>query len=252
MHVYIYDSFVNQKKYDKVLARIETRVTDLGLNGKISRLGPMRDINDLVSNELKRGAKTITAVGNDSTICQIINSLGGQDVPLGLIPIGKNNNLISESLGIGIEEKACDVLSARRIIKMDLGQANNNYFLTKAIITDDGTTIEIDKNYSIEIIEKGEVSIINLETGEIDKKQENEIIHDPKDGILELLIKTKQSKNFLKKLTGQSVFPFKEISINNNKKHPVIIDDSIKINTPAKITISDKKLNIIVGKERNF
>lgn len=252
MHVYIYDSFVNQKKYDKTLARIETRITDLGLNGKIARLGPMKNINNLVDNELKRGAKTITAVGNDATICQIINSLAGHDTPLGIIPIGKNNNLIAKSLGIYLEEEACNVLSARRIIKMDLGQANNNYFLIKAVIADNGTTVEIDKNYSIEIMEKGEVNIINLETGESGDKQENRIIHDPRDGILELLIKTKRSKNFLKKITGESVFPFKKITITNNKKHPVIIDNSIKINTPAEITIADKKLNVIVGKERSF
>ncbi len=34
MHVYVYDSFLNQKKYDRILARLETRITDLGLNGK--------------------------------------------------------------------------------------------------------------------------------------------------------------------------------------------------------------------------
>ena len=38
MHVYIYDSFLNHKKFEKIIARIETRVTDLGLNGKINRL----------------------------------------------------------------------------------------------------------------------------------------------------------------------------------------------------------------------
>jgi len=38
MHVYVYDSFLNQKKYDRILARLETRITDLGLNGKISIL----------------------------------------------------------------------------------------------------------------------------------------------------------------------------------------------------------------------
>ena len=100
MHIYIYDSFVNQKKYDKILARIETRITDLELNGKISRLGVMKNIPDIVSNELKRGAKTIIAVGNDKTINQVINSLAGSQVPLGIIPIGRENNQISFALGI--------------------------------------------------------------------------------------------------------------------------------------------------------
>ena len=58
MHVYIYDSFLGHKKFDNTLARIETRLTDLGLNGKISRMGAMKNIQSTVSNELKRGAKT--------------------------------------------------------------------------------------------------------------------------------------------------------------------------------------------------
>ncbi|MCG2698372.1 hypothetical protein L6307_04800 [Candidatus Parcubacteria bacterium] len=249
MHVYIYDSFLNQKKYEKVTARIETRITDLGLNGKINRLGPMKNINDLISNELKRGAKTITAVGNDATVCRAINSMAGSEVPLGIIPISKEKNSIAASLGIGLEEEACDVLSARRIIKLDLGKANNFYFLANASIANRGTTIEINKHYSIEILEDGEVGIVNL--GADNKSLPENINSNPQDGILELFIKTKQSKTFLKKLTGQSIFPFKKLTIVN-RHHPVVLDGTIKINSPIEISVEKQALNVIVGKERGF
>lgn len=254
MHVYIYDSFLNQKKYEKVMARVETRITDLGLNGKINRLGPMKNINDLISTELSRGAKTITAVGNDETVCRAINSMAGSDVALGIIPISKEKNLIAASLGIGNEEDACDILSARRIIKLDLGQANNLYFLANALITNRGTTIEINKNYSIEIMEGGEVGIVNLATeGDIPECRllYKNINSNPQDGILELFIKTKQSKGFLKKLTGQSVFPFKKLTVIN-EQHPVILDGAIEIKTPVEISVAKQALNVIVGKDRGF
>ena len=249
MHVYIYDSFLNQKKYEKIIARVETRITDLGLNGKINRLGPMKNINDLISTELSRGAKTITAVGNDETVCRAINSMAGSEVPLGIIPISKKKNLIAASLGIGEEEEACDVLSARRIIKMDLGMANNLYFLANASIDNKGTKIEINKNYSIEIMESGEVGIVNLKTE--DKRLPENIKSNPQDGMLELFIKTKQAKGFLKKLTGQSIFPFKHLTIINEQR-PVVLDGAIEVKTPVEISVAKHALNVIVGKERGF
>lgn len=247
MHVYIYDAFVNQKKYEKTLAAIETRITDLGLNGRIIRLGVMKNIYDLVKTEVVRGAKTVTAVGNDCTISQAANALAGTEAPLGIIPIGPEN-LISAALGIEPEVAACDNLSARRIIKIDLGKANNNFFISSARISNEGTAIDINHDYSIEVMGNGDVCVVNMPTGcepsEIKK-------FNPQDGILELFIKTKESKNFFKKIDSESIFSLKNLTILNNK-HQLILDNSIKISAPAAISIVPQALNVIVGKERNF
>lgn len=259
MHIYIYDSFVNQKKYESIRAHIETRITDLGLNGKIIRRGIMSSVYDSVENEIKKGAKTIVAVGNNHLLSQVINSIAtlsslsmlGQDIPLGFIPIGKKNNNIAEFLGINSVEEACNILSARRIQKLDLGLANNYYFLSQATITSQGTTIEIDKNYSIEVMELGEIGVINLL---VDNKLPSRIKSNAKDGILELSIKTKKLKKFLPLnplKTKQSIFAFKKLKIIN-KSQPVMIDNAIKIPAPVEISIAKEKLNIIVGKNRKI
>ena len=134
MHIYIYDDYVNTKKYDTILAKMETRITDLGLNGKIIRLGIMKNIFDAVENELKNEAKTIVAVGNNKTVNKIINAMINAEIksdleikaPLGVIPLGEKNNSIAKALGIETPEDGCDILSARMIEKLDLGRANNN------------------------------------------------------------------------------------------------------------------------------
>lgn len=250
MHVYIYDSFVNQKKYQNALARVETRITDLGLNGKISRLGVMTKIQDIVANEVKRGAKTIIAVGNDQTINQAINSLVGLPVPLAIIPIGDEYNTVSSCLGIESAEAACDILSARRIEKLDLGRANNFYFLTNASITGKGTVVEINQDYSIEILEKGSIHIVNLPP---ENKQSLPARgkFDPQDGRLELYIKTEAKKNLFKKIVDQSVFTFEKLTINNNS-YPLLIDNATKVDPPVEINIAKRAINMIVGKQRNF
>lgn len=258
MHVYIYDDYVNEKKYNNSLAHIETRITDLGLNGKIIRLGVMKNALETIINEIKRGAKTIIAVGNDKTINKIINAIINYEIsnqienniPLGIIPVGEKNNSIANALGIEKEEKGCDVLSARRIEKLDIAQANNNYFLSQATINSQGTVLEIGKNYSIEIMEPGEINVINLST--FTDLPEN-TKPNPQDGILELYIKTKPPKKIIKLSSpiNQSVFSLKKLTIINEKS-PVILDKAIEIFTPVEINVFKQKLNIIVGKERKF
>jgi len=249
MNIFIYDSFLNQKKYDRLLARVETRITDLGLNGKISRLSATRNVQETINNELRRGAKTIIAVGNNKTINQIINSLAGSQVPLGIIPIGENNNDIAKSLGIESIEAACDILSARLLAKLDLGLANQTYFLSNASINNRGTVIDMNKNYTIETTEKGLIYIFNL-IGEQIKLPPN-VKFIPDDGLLELVINTYGNKNFFTKQDHQSIFKIKKITIHN-LKNQLILDGIVPLTAPVEITVAKKHLNVIVGKNRKF
>ena len=249
MNIFVYDSFLNQKKYDRLLARIETRITDLGLNGKISRLSPTRNIQETISNELRRGAKTIIAVGNNKIVNQIINSLAGSQVPLGIIPIGEDNNDIAKSLGIESVEAACDILSARLLVKLDLGLVNQTYFLSNVSINNQGTVIDMNKNYTIESAEKGLIYIFNLIGEQIKLPPKVKFI--PDDGLLELVVNTYGNKNFFTRQDHQSIFKIKKITIHN-LKHQLILDGSIPLAAPAEITIAKKHLNVIVGKDRSF
>ena len=257
MHVYIYDDYVNTKKYDNALGRIETRITDLGLNGKIIRLGLLENINEAVENEIKRGAKTIVAVGSDKTVSKIINAIISAEInnqiktetPLGIIPVGNEGNTIAETLGIGHEEEAGDVLSARRIEKLDIAQAGHSFFLSQARIASQGTVLEIENDYSIEIMESGEINVINLSTfSDLPEKAKP----NPKDGILELYIKTKAGRKLTKlnPSENQSLFSLKKLTIIN-QKHPIILDNAIEIPTPAEISVN-RSLSVIVGKGRRF
>lgn len=263
MHIYIYDAFLNDKKYNNILARVETRITDLGLNGKISRLSVMKNVRAVIDNELRRGAKTIIAVGNDKTVSRVINEMAGSAVPLGIIPIGKENNIIASALGIPQEEKACDTLSARRIEKIDLGMAEQyrdeepageKYFLTNASIANKGTIIEIKKDYSIEIGGEGYIDIINIPTPGKNLPEETDF--NPKDGRIELVMREKPKKKIFsrqkKDQSLPSVFSLKNFYLLNNKNLPLLLDYSLEVHTPVEISAIKQGINVIVGKERSF
>ena len=68
MYYYIYDSYLAEKKYESTIARIENRLTDLGINGKINRLSFLKNIHQIIGEEVKRGVKTVVVVGSDETL----------------------------------------------------------------------------------------------------------------------------------------------------------------------------------------
>lgn len=247
MNIYIYDDYLNKPKYGRVLNRVEIRLTDLGLNGKIIRLGAIKNIRDVIQNEIKNGAKTIVAVGNNQTVNKIIgsiidNELYGffqKNILFSIIPIGEDNS-IADSLGIKKEEEACNILLARRVKKIDIGFVNNYYFLNKATISSQESIIEINNDYIIEPQEKGIINIFNLKSAANDDKN---IKVNPVDGKLDIYIKDKN-----KNLSFLSVNKLKI----TNKNNPLVLDDIIEIKTPAEITVIAGKLNVVVGKDRSF
>ena len=151
MHVYIYDDYLNKSKYKKTINRLEIRLTDLGLNGKIIRLGGIKNIKGTIQNEIKLGAKTIVAVGNNQTVNKIVGAIIDTDIYgdfqkktlLGIIPIGDDNS-VAASFGIKDKEEACNILLARRVEKIDLGLVGDHYFLNQATIPSLGTILEIE------------------------------------------------------------------------------------------------------------
>jgi len=239
MNVFIYDDFL--KKHQKAVNNLEITLHKLNLNGKIVYLESIRNINDLIRDEVNSGAKTIVAVGNNKTVNKVLNGMmtgDNQNIALGIIPIGDNNS-IAQTCGIRNEKEACDILLARRIEKIDVAQANTTYFISSAQIKSKGTTIKI-KDFSIDQADNGEINIINIPNKNCSAKN---ILANPQDGQLNLLISS--NKNY-------SLLTVKELELENDRAEKLIVDESVSIDTPVKIGLSEHQINLIVGKNREF
>lgn len=245
MHVYVYDDYLNKGKYQKIINRLEIRLTDLGLNGKIIRLGGIKNVKSAIQNEIKLGAKTIVAVGNNQTVNKIIGAIIDNNIfgdfqkktLLGIIPIG-NDNSIAASFGIKDFNEACNILLARRVEKIDMGIAGEYCFLNQATIPGQGTTLELN-NYSMEVTSKAEVKIINLLNDPSVSIKSN-----PHDGLLDIYIKSKGAKD-------QTYLNTKKLKVSN-PDHKLLIDGVVEINTPVDLEIIKDTLSVIVGKDRMF
>lgn len=244
MHVYIYDDYLSKSKYNKTVNRVEIRLTDLALNGKIIRLNGIKNIKGAIQNEIRLGAKTIVAVGNNQTVNKIIGAIIEADIYddfqkntlLGIIPIG-NDNSIATSFGIKNESEACNILLARRIEKIDLGLVGEYYFLNEARINGAETKICLD-DYQIELQDKGEIRIINLLSD-----RTNNISSNPHDGLLDVLISSRRKDQTLLRLEKFRV---------ESAREKILLDGVVEVKTPVEVGVVKNRINIIVGKDRSF
>lgn len=252
MYLYIYDEQTKKKKFTKTLTNIEQKLTDLGLKGKPLRLKEVKNPINSIQKELNKGYKTVVVVGGDQAIHKTVNALATSYVnnsklkpALGVIPLKETNNTIASALGIHDPLEACDILLARRNIKINLGKINDSYFFSGATINNPEKQLEINQNYSINVSKTGQIFAVNFS---------NYVQSNPFDNLLDLYIFTKKKKFF--SLTSSqkidtSYFPLKNLDIHH-KKASVLVDNSCYIIAPINISVAQQKINIIVGKKRTF
>ena len=253
MYQYIYDYFLSDKKYEKSITKIESRITDLGIKGKINKLTLLKNVDTFV-RESRDHSQVLVVVGNDETISQVLNSVVENDLILGIIPIGDKQK-IANFLGIKNEDQACAILSARNIEELDLGQINNQYFLSGVEMFGEGASVLCDGKYKIKALPKNKkIGIYNLciEKGLGD-------LFNPQDNQLELVSFPEEKNNlfsFKKQELLKTVLKIKKAkalySDDKKNENKILIDNYKTIKPPATIKLADKKLKIIVGKERGF
>jgi diacylglycerol kinase family enzyme len=254
MYSYIYDIFTAQKKYERQLLKIEGMLTDLGIAGKSYKLNVLKNLEDIIDEILSNDIKNIIVVGNDQSISKVASLVVGKDIALGLIPFGEPN-LLAEVMGIKSASQACQIISARKIVKLDMGRINGQCFLL-AVESSDRNIIFDFKDYNINpLVNNKAVGIYNINIDARDFKS------NPKDGIMEAVFVPEQ-RGWLKKIISKgkhekeqviSVFPFKKLTIQHKKKPIAISIDRQKVlKTPLEVEVLPKKLKMIVGKERIF
>lgn len=247
-YYYVYDEFIQEKRYEREVANVENRLTDLGIQGKIARLALFRDPVEMIKDELKKGVQTIIAVGNDTTLRKVIQAAAGTGITIGIIPIGKEDNNIATMLGVPTGAAACDVISARIVEEMDLGIINSGRFLhriTFSLLA--GAKVACDNQFSLHVPKDSVINIRNLA-----QEEEGVPMAHPADGRLELAIKNPIKGWFGKKEWQTSFIKFEEVTIMCEKVMHADVDGEIFESDEFRIHVVPKQVRMITGRERQF
>ncbi len=247
MYCYVYDDFVQDKKYARELDNIENRITDLGLQGKVIRLALFRNADETIRDEVKRGMKTVVAVGNDATVHKVINAVIDSGAVLALIPVGEPT-VLARIFGVPRGVAACDVLSQRIIEKIDAGRVNNHRFLTGVAFSSSNAQIQVGHEYTMAPQVKGSIEVRNLSVKEPRAKED---ISNPTDGLLEIVMETEMRKGF-KKYVGLSKIPLASFDILYDKPVKAMADGAEIEGDEFHFSVEKNVLQAVVGRERMF
>jgi len=67
MYFYIYDQFLDDRKWHETLSAMEVKLAMLDVKGPVHKIHSFTKMGEIVKRALSRGATTIVAVGNDET-----------------------------------------------------------------------------------------------------------------------------------------------------------------------------------------
>ena len=247
MYLYLYDDFVQDRRYEKELAAIEARLTDLDIFGKVIRLAMFRRIEDMIRDELRRGVATVVIVGNDHTVFKVLDSVPAHKVAFGIIPLGPRNTL-ARMLGIPAGVEACDILAARIIEALDVGVVNGHKFLTGIRIPPFQAEMTCEGQYRILPPRASVLEIRNMGIGEDVTAGQ---VGNPCDGMLEVVLHSKASQGFLRrKKNCESVVPLKNLSIHSLSPIVIYADGEEMVAKDFEISVEPAGLRFILGRAR--
>lgn len=248
MYLYLVDQFVADRRAQTLLDRVESRLNELGIRGRIQRLSVLKNARELIAEGVKRGATTVVAVGDDRTVSKMVTTVAEYGATFGLIPIGPHQD-IAGFLGLPVGIEACDVLSRRIIETVDLGRVNDRYFLLSLDTPSAHFQLECDGQYRVTPAAASSLSIRNFGTAARPS--------DPRDGRLEAVIGPGSRRGVFSSLfrragESSSVLPFKRLTITTPEPLALTLDGQTIVKTPATIEATPKRLKVIVGKDRKF
>lgn len=252
MYFYIYDEFVQNKRFEKELLQIENRLTDLGIAGKVARLALFRDVEEMVCDELRRGVTSVIVVGNDATARRVLDVIVEHRVTFGMIPMG-DLGVIAKVFGLPAGLPACDVLSARILEEVDVGVINGKRFLTSVSIPKFSGTIAFGEAYRMAVERPASVCIRNVALE--DQAADLPVAH-PCDGCLETVISVPMPRGWKRALGrgefGVSVVPTTAMTLKSEEPVEFSVDGEGIGGTRFDVGVEPGILKVIVGKGRMF
>ncbi len=246
MYYYLIDTFLREPKHEKQLDRIKARLLDLDISGKRERLTMLKNEDELVRDEVKKGVSTVVIVGNDESFLKMVEPTLKYNVVLGYVPIGKGN-VLAEAMGLPEAEKACDVIAARNIRRFDIGRAGNKYFFRDLLIKENLPRLKIKlSGYKITPGQTAkELKIINFDADKNGEKKQS--------GELELMIKAEKFKKIWffkkKKLVVDEKMTAQNFTIKGFEYIKAILDGHKILKTPLEVSLEKDRFPVIVNRK---
>ena len=243
MYSYLYNEKLSLSGYHRAVAAIETRLHDLDIQGNICRLTPMKNVREVVEQELHRGATTLVVVGDDTLVERVVTLIATQswNIILGIIPVGNSTHDIAKSIFIPMGVDACNILSYRMVRTLRIGKVNSRFFLTSVECSG---VLSVDCGGSFRVSSpSGKPITISITNNPYEESTVGKGIP-----ALRLRVTSQEPKGLLTHAKTESSFVSHRFSVDARDRLTVTIDDHRVTATPPLVVESSSiKLKMITG-----
>jgi diacylglycerol kinase (ATP) len=130
---------------------IEESAKKLGWEGEIAETTLKKTAKHITEKAINKGTKHIVVCGGDGTIMEVLKAAFKKPVKIGVVPLG-TGNLFARNLKIPNDTKdAIEVALFGQVQKIDVGDANGNFF---SITTSMGVDVGMIKDANRELKNK--------------------------------------------------------------------------------------------------
>ncbi len=257
MYIYLYDAFVKKGPYARVIKSIENRLTDLELTGKVVKLAQFSNPKGILYDETRNGAKTVIVVGDETTFSRVLTRCADVDMVFGWIPVGRNIAM-SHQLGIPYGAEACQTVSARRVLDLDVLKVNDRYAIAELHIPMSKVWMAMDGKYAMGPTGDAlELAVCNLRSLPWCKKPRGRAV-TPADQGLEVFVrpmdgsKSKRKKFWKDPFAPLTVLPFSRMTVYGKKPFELFIDGQRSKETRVEVRLAPDRVRVIAGRNRSF
>lgn len=251
MYLYLYDTALKQRQYERVVSNLETQLTDLGIAGKIVRLSSLLSPRQVIQEEVKRSkeTKTIIIVGDDTCFTRVIQQAADTPgVTFGWVPVGPKTDL-AERFGLPYGAACAPILSRRRAAAIDIGQFNQYFFIDYCHVPLTTVTMALDGKVTITATaQKMECSVWNIPPT-MKTLLPAGYLPSPSDRQFEIVLQPIAKRSIFGSTMAQpSIFPFNEVRLKLEKTMPIELDGQTYKENQITIKLAPFQLKLIVGK----
>lgn len=127
----IYNSGAGQSKFRYFLDTIIEKFMQNGIEVSVFRAGKKTNLYEYLKNVDNEDCYAIVVAGGDGTINRVVNVMMQNNIktPLGIIPAGTSNDFAKHIKMPANFSECIDRILAGNIQKVDVGLANNKYFI---------------------------------------------------------------------------------------------------------------------------
>ncbi len=250
---YLYDGILAQGTGPKTVARIETEVARLGIQGPVLRDG-FHELAAELKDVLKQGVKNLIFVGSEAWFLRWIPWIAEHPgLSVGYLPA--EPSVLGRALGIPAGAAGVGVLAARVIRVLDLGSANGKPFLLEAVAPKTSARLELEGSYAVRARTPSPLSVqnaaLNPKTGEL--------LSSPQDEHLEAVLQTTHERPGLFGLWKKSEMEetrivFTSATVRDEEEQGVafVVDGQPLKAREVVFRVLPKAVSFIVGPDRLF